>query len=858
MKNSKMNIYDNEYYEKKYNKYKQKYLSASKKQHGGGQNGGSNVIEFDKTVKFDKEFRMNPLFNNIKDLVSDKIIVRSEKNVGGRNVTTVDKISMDVAEQHTYSPLYALIDDTFKINSCIPYQFRPVSVFLKLLCKISQMCKCLVNEKTIQCKNPNTYGLYKKDSVYYEPMVPVISVIEHISDPKKIKDEKYNKFLNEVEKFINNKLHFNEHEQTIEENKIIKYLKSTEIYTTVPNLLELITELRNVSFFSHKYFSRISHLRTLPISYFINNPEDVKQEKYYTDMLKKLEDNIFARLSKIYKFIFDIELQEDPEIVKFLKSSECTFNNNFFIFNKNDLHELLKRLFYFIDHESIVEKQFSLTINHKIRIKCKDKEVLKSPEELNLATYNSRIKLHESIYDATKTILTYLSYKELEKTHDFIKNGFPLLFDKLNNIEDEHKSKSLEVLATDVFIVQDGCFLCEQDSNTNEMVSAEDVNDITFVSLCGFDFSILSTTHDNKTYFNGNYQDDNTYDNNKMVSKFHEEYYKIFRNLLDMCKVEKIKYLSMVPFGVGAFLEFFKDYNNTKYDGIEHFLIAYVYALRKALIDSNYNITLYISFGSIKDQLINIFSRDENGTFSQVNGIDETTNLNDIKIDILGFTLAKENTEITVEKSKVVLHGKDGKSVAIQLRKKLNDENSSDRVGFINASDFIALIFGKIGYYTLEGYSDRFAGEEDFASTSTGMLACDDVYKSLGFDIEYSTYDETINEIISKRKEQITKYNSKKKIKNDDYNERLNNKLKKLPKEISETVSNAAVSINSDKTLSQVQQNRVMELLAKKVDEDPNEAVEISTLILEGKKNEVVSEANNTIVFRTGKLNKIE
>lgn len=846
MKNSKMNIYDNEYYEKKYNKYKQKYLSASKKQYGGKQIGGGGVIDFKKTVNFDPEFRMNPKIVNIKDLVSDKTIVRSDKKFGDRTFTTADKISKDETE-HTYSPLYALIDETFKINSCIPYQLRPVSVFLSLLCKISQMCKCLVNESTSTiCTTQNTYGLYKKDSVYYEPMVPVISVIEHINNYK-IEDIKYKGFLDGVKNFINTKLHLDG--QSNEDNKIIKYLKSTEIYTTVPNLLELITELRTVSSFSHKYFSRISHLRTLPIGYFINNPADVKKEKYYIDMLTKLEKNIFDRLSKINEFIFKKKLDEDPEIIEFIKSPECTFNNNFFIFNKNDLCDLLKQLFYFIDCDSVVEKVESVTENPKIKIKCKNDEKVIPLEEINVATYNGRVKLHESIYDATKTILTYLSYKELEKTHDFIKNGFPLLFEKLNNIQDKHKS--LEVLATDVFIVQDGCFLCEQDSDTNEMVSAKEVNDITFVSLCGFDFSILSTTLDNKAYFNGSYKDDDSYDNKTMVSKFHDEYYKIFKNLLDMCENEGIKYLSMVPFGVGAFLEFFKNYDNKNYYGIEHFLIAYVYALRRALIDTKSSITLYISFGSIKDQLLNIFTQD-NGTFSQVNGIDGKTNPEDIKINTSGLTVAKENTEITVEKSKVVLHGKDGKSVAIQLRKKLNNENSSDRVGFINASDFIALIFGKIGYYTLEGYSDRFAGEEDFASTSTGMLACDDVYKSLGFDIEYSaSTDETIDEIISRRKEQITKYNSEKKTKKDDYNERLKKKLETQPEAISTQVIKAATSVQADSNLSNEEKEAVMEAL---VTAAPEKIAELSQDLLNNREA-VVHKATNATLFKKGKLN---
>lgn len=791
MKNSRMNNYDNEYYEKKYNKYKQKYLFATKKQHGGNKQIGGN-IEFKDIMTFDSEFRMNPSINNIKDLSSNKIILR-EKESSGRFYVAKKIIDSESGIEYTYSPWYALIDDNYKINSCIPYSVRPVSKFLSLLCEISNSCGC-PEPKDICRKN---YGLYKDQSSevgynpkYYEPMVPVIKVINHIKDIDYVKDSKYQDFMCDVSTFIEDNLK----PQKIDdkENNIIgEYLETTKIYTSVHNLLKLIIELRNVSSFSHKYFSRISHLRTLPISMFLNffeikkeiDLDPKKKEKYpcyeyYTTMVDKLKNNIPERLEKIHKFIFGSDPRDEKynfdgitvnTIKKNIEEETFTFNNNFFRFNKNDVCDLLEKLYKLIDKNAMVEK---INIPEKaIRITCNEVTVTKKLYELNITTYNSGIRLHECIYDATKTILTYLSYKELDKTCIFIREIFPLLCRAFESISSDDQNKSLEVLATNVFIVQKGCFLCEPEKNAENkfnLVSAKNRNDIYFISLCGLDFSTMPTSRDNYMYLSGTYKEDYSKDDDmvNILTKFYKEYKRIFVNLLNMCANEGITYLSMVPFGAGVFLDGLK---RTSDADLKPFLIMYILALREALSQSTIPINLYLGFGKMENELLYMFGKDSNGNFNNVN-TNNNGDINKIYKNPESFltgniTNAKEGEVIKVGNNNVILHGKDAKSIAIKLKQ---DSSIKGKVGFINASDFIALIFGKIGYYTLDGYSDRYAGEEDFACTSTGMLACDDVYKSLGFNIEHPD-KEDMEERENQRKTQISEYIKKKEDKQKKY-----------------------------------------------------------------------------------------
>lgn len=850
MKNSKTNVYDNEYYEKKYNKYKQKYLSASGKQYGGRQRGG--VFTLDNIVSFDREFRFNSKIENIKDLNSDKIIVREK---AGDYIVAKKIISDDNKTPFTYSPQYALIDDNFKINSCIPYNLRPVSIFLSLLCKISEHCKCSESVCT------EKYGLYKNhnnsvyDPKYYEPMVPVIKVVNHIPNFSEVKDDKYGTFLCGVEEFIDEKFKPKSNSSSVVTNIIKDYLDTTRIYTTIPNLLNLIVELRNVSSFSHKYFSRISHLRTLPIKLFLNVNDErnnnfdniTAKDEYYVSMKETLLDNIPVRLEKIHRFIINskpflrdnaFSEEQKIKIKESVTNKLCTFNNNFFASNSNDLCDLLTHLYKIIDVNSKVEKD---TTKKEITIECFGKKTTRDLDYINITTYNSGVRLHELIYDATKTLLTYLSYKELEKTCIFIRKGYPLLYETLMQIPDADRNKSLEVLSTDVFITQKGCFLCEtKKSGENfDVVAATDVNDVYFISLCGFDFSTVPSTRDNKSYLNGEL---NNHDNVRILGRFYDEYLRIFTNLLLLCENEKIKYLSMVPFGVGVFLDGLAE----KEEDLKPYLIMYVSALRTALLKSDHSITLYVSFGRIKTQLLEIFGK-KDGNFPEINNVKKITNVS--QIEIPSGVAAEENTEITVNKSIVVLHGKDAKTMAIELRRKYADSE----VGFINASDFIALIFGKIGYYTLDGYSDRYAGEEDFACTSTGMLACDDVYKSLGFDIDSTATDGPSNTALnSTRKRQLDSYVKNKGDKKIEYEKKLGEAKKSKDPDM----ANAAQKVDKAMDNSRVPPEIVPELqtaITNAIEnDDPKQMEQIAHNIEQGKPEEVIQHD-----FKIGKLNPL-
>lgn len=697
MKKTGGNIYDNEYYEKKYKKYKQKYLFSTRNQIGG-------MVDMTDIVIYDPYFRFNPSLNSIIDLNSKSIIeLTCDKN----NECTTSNVRKKSREIYTYSPFYALLDGNFNVNSCIPHQLRPVSILLSNLCHIIKLGKC----------TSDAVGLYKDNKKiqkkegdyfvrYYEPMVPTIKIGEYLGDIK-CEDTVYASFLNDIKQFVTTKL------SSTDESIIKKYLDSTKTYTYGDSLLKLIMELRQVSNFSHTIFSRISHLKTLPIKYFVstNYTKDNQNNDdfiYLTKMKNMLEDDIFSRFAeKIYPFFIDIgdtnsepkDKQKDESTdaktfnnkVKFLENlRKADFNSLFRVFDKNNFKKVLTILYDMAD-TPVPDLDY---------------------KKINEKSHKSGKNIFENTYSITKTILTYLSYKELDVIHSFLCDYNTPLKTEFDNVVKINGNMSLEVLATNVFIVQDGCFLCESVSSVTEetkkfnVVASKEVNDICFISLCGQDFSVLPTAYDNFVYLNNGKHVDKEEITNKesdffiqVLEKYEKEYEKLFDRLIRICDDNSLDYLSLIPFGLGAFLSYYDD------DTKKLFINKYLIALKKAIDENNERKTplvIYMSVGhTLTDSFKTIFADYENGY---------------------------KNNKIEIR-----FHSSDAKSLAISLAKKLKENNPIQKVGFVNASDFIALIFGKIGYYTLDGYSDRYAKEEDFACTSTGMLACDDVYNNLGY-----------------------------------------------------------------------------------------------------------------------------
>lgn len=762
MKNTGGKIYDNEYYEKKYKKYKQKYLFLTKNQFGGGQ---IPDIDIDKIMSFDYLFRLEPSKSNIRDLncgegeqnYDDYYNILQFENGKFNDILLISfakKCTKDC--DYTYSPVYAIMNGFFEVNSCIPYNYRPVHIFLNNICKLIKTNKCSQDK-----------GLYR-NSKYYEPMVPTITVSQHIST--ETRDEVYNTYINNIKNFCKSQLSADTNTGI---PKIQEYLESTKTYTYVESesggdiagdeLLNLIIELRHISKFSHTMFSRISHLRTLPIKYLLKNDPSNFDNTYYNKMMKLLETNIYNRLTEtIYPFFnqiqdiikftstkkdFDFDAILNAEIIKIKEKYDLEYIVNnlkkfkfanandgvFHIFDKNNIINIINKLYELI---SDIKKQQQINPNE---ISSEDIHII------NICA-NKYFNIYEKIYDVTKAILTYLSYNELNEVITFIDIDNELLKDALKKIK--NKNASLEVLATNVFTLQKGCFLCESkydNENGNfKMMAAEKVNDIYFISLCGFDLSLLATAYDNYTYLsNKDYLDDPNEINipgdtmNLVLDKFKIEYSKIFNRLIHICKDNDIKHVSLITFGLGAFLvEISKDNKPL-------FIKKYAEALKEILLKNtgkhNKNITLYLSIppNKIVGELFReVFKKSENVFFNTLHELDRIDPDNGIKI---------------------YFHKKDAKSMAIYLKEKVPNDN----VGFVNASDFIALIFGKIGYYTLDGYSDRYAGEEDFASSSTGMLACDDVYTNLGYTFTGKEEEKDMDKI-TERSNAISKYKIKK------------------------------------------------------------------------------------------------
>lgn len=687
-----------EYYYRKYLKYKNKYASKKREHLMRGGNIINNV-NISTLGSFNPKFHMIRLVeNNSPDKYG--LIDLNNSNLWYENKNT-SSYDTNLPANVTISPAFPSINKSGEINSILNKYYRLAYIFLYL------------------------QG-FRFSNEYYEHMVPKLirpggsssmtDYIKYLSQEMKKDEVTIRAELNSIYN-INPDSMFkspSQPEENTYSNFITNYTKSMNLKST-SQILNLAINIMKIE--NKDVLVRLMYLRFVPIKYLIDPMSGVT---FINKIKDKLGVSVTKRIGDLVKYINTRTNKTDDN------KYSATFNINSMDFNDlytnattNNINTICKYLMGF----NIMPNDY---------------------DALNRETDTDK-SAAQQLYDICKYLLMYLNLKDLQNSPGSV---IPQnVKDILVNVT-SHQDESMELLATKIFMFQQGSFLIKP-LDTKLVYNETPMNNMYFISLCGIDFSTAPAAYDafyrltdgdNIDEFNNivrgmggeefagiknarkddNIQfddvkwqvfeavkDRNDLRNNiqmiKLLADFNKYYTFIFNNLLTICKDNSIKHLSMIGFGIGVFLVELPP-------PVKMLLIDEYHNILKKYVDTfNHEMTIYYSFNP--NHNLNIFTTDSNFTFHDV----KNTGL---------YTQTNGNI-------KLVLHRKDAKEMAYTLA----TENSGENVAIINASDCIALMFGKLGYYTFESYCDRHAGEEDFGWTTTAMLGANDVYRGIGYTL---------------------------------------------------------------------------------------------------------------------------
>eukprot|EP01013_Petalomonas_cantuscygni_P043467 TRINITY_DN822_c0_g1_i2.p1 TRINITY_DN822_c0_g1~~TRINITY_DN822_c0_g1_i2.p1 ORF type:complete len:2832 (-),score=666.76 TRINITY_DN822_c0_g1_i2:674-9169(-) len=229
---------------------------------------------------------------------------------------------------------------------------------------------------------------------------------------------------------------------------------------------------------------------------------------------------------------------------------------------------------------------------------------------------------------------------------------------------DETLQQSFTELSTNAAITQEGYFFVGR----GNQIAEKGRNRITFVAAPGIDFNSGAAARREMTKYFSRHEWLKE-GRMRMKDRVKETYYLMFNALQE----HKVKDPTGIAMGLGMFLppieqeDVKKIYQEAQFELLEEF-------------DFGFD-TYWLNAGPAHAQAVEL--------------------------------LDKEQYRF---KCNVVIHGKDGKGLCLELSK-------TRMTSFLNPSDAIAMMQGRMGYWWEVGYGERFVGEEDFASLTTGLLA---------------------------------------------------------------------------------------------------------------------------------------
>ncbi|KAJ9463969.1 Polycystin-2 [Diplonema papillatum] len=251
-------------------------------------------------------------------------------------------------------------------------------------------------------------------------------------------------------------------------------------------------------------------------------------------------------------------------------------------------------------------------------------------------------------------------------------------------------SLSLTELCTEVCVSQPGYYFVDGSGDTMNQIHPPTKDAVVFLSAPGLDFCTDATTRlEMPKYFEEVEGAQQTTDLSKRWKGFRQggmpalrsRVKTLYRVILESAREQGVSNPSMLPMGLGVFLT---HVDKADQDGVKE---AYFRAQFELLSEEDWGF--------------------------------ETYWLNPAQHRVFAETILREGVasgEYNV-KCNVMLHNRDAKFLGVELAK------DGKRPAVMNPSDCIAVMQGLIGYFWELGRGDRYVGEEDFAATSTGILA---------------------------------------------------------------------------------------------------------------------------------------
>lgn len=243
-------------------------------------------------------------------------------------------------------------------------------------------------------------------------------------------------------------------------------------------------------------------------------------------------------------------------------------------------------------------------------------------------------------------------------------------------------SMSLNQMASNVALSQKGYFMAGDASDGTNVLVTKTAQPIAFVSATGIDFCSPPSYMSEAPLYLNDLGEGKPWNHRFKGFKPGGEVALKRRVMSTYCCIFKSFMLqgcmnpSVVPMGLGVFLE------NVD-DGTKAEIVRIYFEVQYELLQTNWGFeTYWINAGRFPAQALEIYR--------------------------------KGNYKL---KCNLCIHKKDAKFLAIKLA------NEGKSAGFLNPSDVIAVVMGRIGYYWEVGRQDRYVGEEDFVATSTAILA---------------------------------------------------------------------------------------------------------------------------------------
>ncbi|KAJ9463970.1 hypothetical protein DIPPA_05499 [Diplonema papillatum] len=257
---------------------------------------------------------------------------------------------------------------------------------------------------------------------------------------------------------------------------------------------------------------------------------------------------------------------------------------------------------------------------------------------------------------------------------------------------DETLRQALTELCTSVCVSQHGYYFVDgaASSGTMNMIHPPTRDTVVFLSAPGLDFCTNSATRrEMPKYFKRNPESAGDAPLRELWKGFtatgeadlRKRVKNLYKVIFASARLQGARNLSMLPMGLGVFL--------THVNGADQDCV------KKAYFCAQYELLSEEGWGF------------------------DTYWLNPAQHRTLAEQLLREGVA-TGEydfKCNVVLHNRDAKFLAVELAKE------GLKPAVLNPSDCIAVMQGLIGYYWELGRGNRYVGEEDFAATSTGILA---------------------------------------------------------------------------------------------------------------------------------------